>query len=312
MRQGLGRVAAAQGHHARERQRLGLVRLGGQRLRHRADGGRVRRALAGGQQRVGQVGQHRGLAGHQPQHLLVGGHRVGVTPQGFIGARQHVPAVGIVRRGPQALGQRVDHERHVVARGTRVRFGGQGGGGAGRVGRRARVAQLPIKQHGGDRDQHAQQAGGRHAGALPGPGRGALAAQVQVLQQVALQLLFGARALGGAEAAVLQVALQLLALRQVEGAHIGAGGRLGRGRAAQQRRDQAEQGRQQQRQYDEPERGHEPVSRKRAARSRSSAVSGARAPARRRSVRSSTAKPSASRANGPSHSSQVMGLKGGS
>ncbi|MDT4844827.1 hypothetical protein FQZ97_787960 [compost metagenome] len=189
-----------------------------------------------------------------------------------------------------------------------MRFGGHGRG----AGRRARVAQLAVQQHGGDGDQHAEQAGGGHARALSGPRRGARAAQFQVLQQVALHLFFGARLRAGREAAVLQVAPQLFALRQVERAHIGVGGRLRRGRAAQQRGDQAEQGRQQQDHHDEPERGHEPVSRKRAARSRSSAVSGARAPARRLSVRSSTAKPSASSANGPSHSSQVMGLKGGS
>ncbi|KAG0938290.1 hypothetical protein G6F31_015476 [Rhizopus arrhizus] len=152
----------------------------------------------------------------------------------------------------------------------------------------------------------------RHTRALATHRRGLSLALGQVLQQVALQLVFRAGQAIGGEAAVLPVAPQLFALGQVERAHIGVGGGVNGRRAAYQRRDQAQQCRQQQQQDGEPEGGHEPVSRKRAARARSSAVKGARAPNRRFSVRINTQKPSASNANGPSHSSQVMGLNGGS
>ena len=309
MRQRLCCVAATQRHHAGQGQRLGLVRLRGQRLRHRRDGGVVGVALVGRKQRVGQIGQHGRLPRHEAQHLLVGRYRVRVASQGFIRTRQHIPAIRVIGRRAQPLRQRVNGQRHVIAGFGRMRFGGLARAGDGR---RARIAQLAIQQHGRDGDEHGQQAGGRYACALPGPGRAAGAPPFQVLQQVALQFFLGASSRRGAEAAIAHIALQLFALREIEGANIGVGCGFRGGSAAQQGGNQAEQGRQQQAHHDQPESGHEPVSRKRVARSRSSAVRGARAPARRFKVRTNMTKPSASSANGPSHSSQVMGLKGGS
>ena len=321
MAQRFGRIAPAQRHHAGQRQRLGLIRVIGQRLRHRRDGVGVRLALVVRQQRVGQIRQHDWLARHQPQHLPIGRHGIRVASQRFIRARQGVPAVGIVRRAAQALRQGIDRQGHVIARAIAGRVLGVAAGRAGvrgrracqrHVRRRARVAQLAVQQHGGHGNQHAYQASGGHARALaahwsdPGLTRG------QVLQQFALHFFFRAQLGLGAQTAGPQVALQLLATREVEGAQALFGPGRGGRRAAQQRRNQAEQGRQQEQHDDDPERGHGPVSRKRAARARSSAVSGARATARRLSVRTSTQNPNASKANGPSQSSQVMGLKGGS
>ena len=99
-----------------ERQRLRVLRVDGERLRH--DLGRLARELASLRHRecVGPVGERIGVAGEALGRLAVGVGRLLVTLQRRVRATEQQPALRVVRLRLHALGEALDDRDDLAAR----------------------------------------------------------------------------------------------------------------------------------------------------------------------------------------------------